>query len=134
MTWYFEELIAGFAQETPSSGRPARLQLIGASGSVTTIGSAHLGLKRYDRSKVDGLWVPVRSVRRIARELASLNDFARAQHPSVGAERAKLIVASCAILTAILNYWPASELRVADRGLREGLIYAQIAGPKAQAS
>jgi exopolyphosphatase / guanosine-5'-triphosphate,3'-diphosphate pyrophosphatase len=134
MTWYFEELIAGFAQDMPTTERPKRLQLIGASGSVTTIGSAHLGLKRYDRSKVDGLWVPVRSVRRIARELASLNDLARAQHPSVGAERTKLIVASCAILTAILNYWPASELRVADRGLREGLIYAQIAKPKAQAS
>ena len=134
MTWYFEELIAGFAQDVPSTGPQARLQLIGASGSVTTIGSAHLGLKRYDRSKVDGLWVPVRSVRRIARELASLNDFARAQHPSVGAERSKLIVASCAILTAILNFWPAPELRVADRGLREGLIYAQIAKPTARAS
>ncbi len=134
MTWYFEELIAGFAQDAPAVERGSRLQLIGASGSVTTIGSAHLGLKRYDRSKVDGLWVPVRSVRRIARELASLNDLARAQHPSVGAERSKLIVASCAILTAILNFWPAPELRVADRGLREGLIYAQIANPKARAS
>ena len=129
MTWYFEELIAGFGSApTPLPGeREKRLQLIGASGSVTTIGSAHLGLRRYDRSKVDGLWVPVRSVRRIARELASLNDFTRAQHPSVGAERSKMIVASCAILTAILNYWPSQEIRVADRGLREGLIYAQIA-------
>lgn len=134
MTWYFEELISAFGPPpgaaTPEKGREKKLQLIGASGSVTTIGSAFLGLRRYDRSKVDGLWVPVRSVRRIARELASLNDAARAQHPSVGPERSKMIVASCAILTAILNFWPTQEIRVADRGLREGLIYAQIAATR----
>lgn len=131
MTWYFEELIAGFGEQPRAGGREKRLQLIGASGSVTTIGAAHLGLKRYDRSKVDGLWVPARSVRRIARELASLSDETRAQHPSVGAERARLIVASCAILTAILNFWPSQEIRVADRGLREGLIYALLSDRRA---
>lgn len=127
MTWYFEELIADFARAPAIAGREKRLQLIGASGSATTIGSSYLGLKRYDRSKVDGLWVPVRAARRIARELASLPDATRAQHPSIGADRSRLIVASCAILTAILNAWPAQEVRVADRGLREGLIYTQLA-------
>lgn len=125
MTWYFEELIADFARAMAETGEDKRLQLIGASGSVTTIGAAHLGLKRYDRSKVDGLWLPIRAARRIARELASLSDEARAHHPSIGADRAKLIVASCAILSAILNVWPSENLRVADRGLREGLIYTQ---------
>ncbi|MGB0506463.1 MAG: Ppx/GppA phosphatase family protein [Pikeienuella sp.] len=128
MTWYFEELIADFGRPPMDEGREKRLQLIGASGSATTIGASYLGLRRYDRSKVDGLWVPVRAARRIARELASLPDATRAQHPSIGSDRAQLIVASCAILTAILNTWPAQEVRVADRGLREGLIYTQIAG------
>lgn len=127
MTWYFEELIEGFASAMTEEGEDKRLQLIGASGSVTTIGSAHLGLKRYDRSRVDGLWLPMRAARRIARELASLSDEARAHHPSIGADRARLIVASCAILSAILNVWPGQDLRVADRGLREGLIYTQTA-------
>lgn len=128
MTWYFEELIEGFTRpEASLDGVSKHMQLIGASGSVTTIGAAHLALKRYDRSKVDGLWLPIRAARRVARELASLSDEARAQHPSIGPDRSKLIVASCAILTAILNTWPAHELRVADRGLREGLIYTQTA-------
>ena len=127
MTWYFEELIEGFARAMTQEGEEKRLQLIGASGSVTTIGAAHLGLKRYDRSKVDGLWLPMRAARRIARELASLSDEARTHHPSIGADRARLIVASCAILSAILNVWPGQDLRVADRGLREGLIYTQTA-------
>lgn len=132
MTWYFEELIADFAPAPAVAGRDKRLQLIGASGSATTIGSSYLGLKRYDRSKVDGLWVPVRAARRIARELASLPDGTRAHHPSIGTDRARLIVASCAILTAILNAWPAQEVRVADRGLREGLIYTQLAELRAK--
>lgn len=144
MTWYFEELIADFAHAIaeateagsgPGSGddpTPARLQLIGASGSVTTIGAAHLGLRRYDRSKVDGLWLPRRAARRIAGELASLSDASRAQHPSIGPDRAKLIVASCSILSAILNVWPTEEIRVADRGLREGLIYTQAASWRAE--
>ncbi|MEM7544542.1 MAG: Ppx/GppA family phosphatase [Pseudomonadota bacterium] len=127
MTWYFEELIEGFARPITAEAKAKHLQLIGASGSVTTIGAAHLGLRRYDRSKVDGLWLPIRAARRIARELASLSDEARSHHPSIGTERSKLIVASCAILSAILNTWPAHELRVADRGLREGLIYTQSA-------
>ncbi|QIE54124.1 Ppx/GppA family phosphatase [Pikeienuella piscinae] len=131
MTWYFEELIAGFARPMAEEAGERPLQLIGASGSVTTIGAAHLGLRRYDRSRVDGLWLPFRSARRIARELASLSDDARAHHPSIGADRARLIVASCAILSAILNAWPTQRLRVADRGLREGLIYTLNAGARA---
>lgn len=124
MTWYFEELIEGFARGIAAEARPP-LQIVGASGSVTTIGAAHLGLRRYDRSRVDGLWLPVAAARRIAREIASLSDDARAQHPSIGPDRARLVVASAAILSAILSVWPAERLRVADRGLREGLIYTQ---------
>lgn len=125
MSWYFEELIEGFARRMSIEAAERPLQLIGASGSVTTIGSAYLGLRRYDRNRVDALWLPSRAARRIARELASLPDAARAQHPSIGPDRAKLIVASCAILSAILCAWPTERIRVADRGLREGLIYTQ---------
>ncbi len=127
MSWYFEELIEGFAARMADEAVGRSLQLIGASGSVTTIGAAHLGLRRYDRSRVDGLWLPHRAARRIAREFACLSDEARALHPSIGQDRARLIVASCAILSAILSAWPTDRLRVADRGLREGLIYTQAA-------
>ncbi|MEO0359822.1 MAG: Ppx/GppA phosphatase family protein [Pseudomonadota bacterium] len=134
MSWYFEELIEDFARSMAEEGAEKRLQLIGASGSITTIGAAHLGLRRYDRSRVDGLWLPLRAARRIARELASLPDAARAHHPSIGADRARLIVAGCAILSAILNFWPTRDLRVADRGIREGLIYTQAAKDAAEAA
>ena len=41
---------------------------------------------------------------------------------SIGQERADLMLAGCAIFCAISAHWPSAELRVADRGLREGML------------
>jgi exopolyphosphatase/guanosine-5'-triphosphate,3'-diphosphate pyrophosphatase len=51
----------------------------------------------------------------------------RATVPCVGNERADLVVAGCAILEAILDIWPADQLGVADRGIREGILRSLIA-------
>jgi exopolyphosphatase/guanosine-5'-triphosphate,3'-diphosphate pyrophosphatase len=101
-------------------------QIIGASGTVTTLAGAHLGLRRYDRSVVDGMWLPTDGARRLIDELVSVDDDARTRHPGIGADRSLLIVAGAAILTTILKIWPSERLRVADRGLREGLLYGLI--------
>ncbi len=50
----------------------------------------------------------------------------RADHPCIGVERADLVVAGCAILEAICRRWPANRLRVADRGVREGLLLTMM--------
>jgi exopolyphosphatase/guanosine-5'-triphosphate,3'-diphosphate pyrophosphatase len=101
-------------------------QIIGASGTVTTLAGAHLGLRRYDRNRVDGMWLPTQGAMRLIDELVSLDDETRMRHPGIGADRALLIVAGAAILSAILKLWPSDRLRVADRGLREGLLYGLI--------
>jgi len=98
--------------------------LLGTSGTVTTIAGVQMGLKRYDRSKVDGAWVEPASVGGVTRELLTMNFEERAAHACVGRERADLVLAGCAILEAILNTWPADRLRVADRGLREGILFS----------
>jgi exopolyphosphatase/guanosine-5'-triphosphate,3'-diphosphate pyrophosphatase len=127
MTACFEAEIAGF---TPGGARRPlngeSFQIIGASGTVTTLAGAHLGLRRYDRNRVDGMWLPAEGARTLIEELVSLTDAERSRHPSIGADRSLLIVAGAAILTAILNVWPSDRLRVADRGLREGLLYGLI--------
>ncbi len=46
----------------------------------------------------------------------------RAANPCIGAERADLVLAGCAILDAIRRAFPCPRLRVADRGLREGML------------
>ncbi|MDO9489250.1 MAG: Ppx/GppA phosphatase family protein [Sphingomonadaceae bacterium] len=98
------------------------LQMLGTSGTITTLASLHLGLPSYVRRQVDGCWVPHSSMRDISSMLASKSPADRARVPCIGAERADLVVAGCAILEAILDAWPGEQLRVADRGIREGIL------------
>ncbi len=97
-------------------------QMLGMSGTVTTLAGVHMGLRRYDRSQIDGIWAPVPEIRAVARRLSELDYAGRVLVPCVGQERADLVVAGCAILEAITDLWPAKSLRVADRGLREGIL------------
>ncbi|WP_408988215.1 Ppx/GppA phosphatase family protein [Sphingomonas sp. SUN039] len=104
------------------------LRLLGTSGTVTTLASVFLELPSYDRRAVDGLHVPVGDMRRIGRDLAAMSIAERAQVACIGTERADLVVAGCAILEAILDLWPAPRVGVADRGIREGILRALMAG------
>ncbi|HEX8485758.1 Ppx/GppA phosphatase family protein [Sphingomonas sp.] len=110
---------AGFAARLPRVATP---RLLGTSGTVTTLGSVHLGLSHYDRSAVDGLIVPADAMRRISADLAGMSLAERAKVACIGSERADLVVAGCAILETILDLWPADRLGIADRGIREGIL------------
>lgn len=101
---------------------PGDFHLLGTSGTVTTIAGVHLGLARYDRTRVDGVWISPGDVRRVTQSLLDMDYQSRAAHPCVGQERADLVLAGCAIFEAIALAWPADRLRVADRGLREGIL------------
>jgi exopolyphosphatase/guanosine-5'-triphosphate,3'-diphosphate pyrophosphatase len=102
------------------AGRP--VHLLGTSGTVTTIAGVLLGLPRYDRNQVDGIWLRVPDIEQITRRLLEHSYDQRIAEPCIGRERADLVLAGCAILEAILRTWPADRLRVADRGLREGIL------------
>ena len=104
------------------------VQVLGTSGTVTTLGALWLGLERYDRSQVDGLEVSFEAVIAIARRLASMTCRERGQIPCIGKDRADLVLVGCAILEAFHRRWPAERLRIADRGIREGLLAQMIAG------
>jgi exopolyphosphatase/guanosine-5'-triphosphate,3'-diphosphate pyrophosphatase len=107
-------------------GGGPRTQMLGTSGTVTTLAAVHLGLRRYDRRKVDGLSLPFSAIESVGRRLRTLDNAARAVHPCIGNGRADLVVAGCAILDAVHALWPVERLRVADRGLREGILSALI--------
>ncbi|HLY58353.1 MAG TPA: Ppx/GppA phosphatase family protein [Stellaceae bacterium] len=98
------------------------IQMLGSSGTVTTLAAIDLGLARYDRARVDGVALDVASVRRLSAMLAAASPAERAAHSCIGPGRADLMVAGCAILTAICDTWPVPRLRVADRGVREGIL------------
>jgi exopolyphosphatase / guanosine-5'-triphosphate,3'-diphosphate pyrophosphatase len=99
-----------------------RLHMLGTSGTVTTVAGIHLGLPRYDRNRVDGCWLDVRDVRAVTDDLIARTYEQRIAEPCIGRDRADLVLAGCAILEAVLRLWPCERLRVADRGLREGIL------------
>ncbi len=96
--------------------------MLGTSGTVTTIAGVYLRLRRYDRRRVDGCWLADEQVSRVVGELMAMSFDERAANPCIGAERADLVLAGCAILDAIRRAFPCPRLRVADRGLREGML------------
>ncbi|RFC62132.1 Ppx/GppA family phosphatase [Fulvimarina endophytica] len=96
--------------------------LLGTSGTVTTLAGIHLDLERYDRRQVDGLWLTRDETDRLVRRVLGWSFEERVANPCIGSDRADLVLAGCAILEAIRRVWPARALRVADRGLREGLL------------
>ena len=125
-----ETMLAGF--ECPPIGEHTvdadeDFHLIGTSGTVTTLAGVHLDLPRYDRRKVDGLWLSDAEVSAMQAKLLSWDFEGRATNPCIGPDRADLVLAGCAILEAIRRRWPSPRMRVADRGLREGLLTDMMA-------
>jgi len=112
------EALHGF--RTLAGGR--NIHMLGTSGTVTTVAGIHLGLKRYDRTRVDGCWLAIPEIQSVTYALLARSYDERVAEPCIGHERADLVLAGCAILEAILRLWPAERLRVADRGLREGIL------------
>ena len=116
---------ARFADMLPESREGIRL--LGTSGTVTTLASVHLALPSYDRRAVDGLHVPIQAMQKISAMIAKMDYDERSALPCIGNERADLVVAGCAILEAIIEIWPAKNLGVADRGIREGILRSLMA-------
>src|SRR6185437_3038659 len=85
-------------------------------------------LPRYDRSRVDGLWLTRDDCDATAERLLALTPAERASQPCIGPDRADLVLAGAAILQAVQETWPCARVRVADRGLREGLLLSMMAG------
>src|SRR5262249_61870809 len=98
------------------------VHLLGTSGTVTTIAGVHLELRRYDRRRVDGCWMSDVEVDTVIGRLLASSYEDRVANACIGAERADLVLAGCAILDAIRRSFPCQRLRVADRGLREGML------------
>ncbi|MFN3667957.1 MAG: Ppx/GppA phosphatase family protein [Brevundimonas sp.] len=103
-----------------------RAHMVGTSGAITSLAGIHLGLRRYQRNLVDGLWMTRGDCEAAAETLKRLGAEGRAAEPCIGPDRADLVLAGAAIMEAIQRAWPSERVRVADRGLREGLLLQQM--------
>lgn len=133
--WY-EALVARIADEIARVGDAQHLReafadgrghIIGTSGTVTSLAGVFLDLPRYSRAKVDGIWFDVSDCRATIAGLLAQTREQRAANPCIGKDRADLVVVGGAILDAVLRVWPAPRVRVADRGLREGVLMRLMA-------
>src|SRR6202140_101016 len=114
------QYISPFAAE--HAGDLRDLHLLGTSGTVTTLAGIHLNLARYDRRRVDGIWMNDSDITATVAKLLGMSYRERANNNCISVERADLVLAGCAILDAIRSAFPLPRLRVADRGLREGML------------
>ena len=124
MTNYVSEKLPVFCDKNQISQciKNNKVQMLGTSGTVTTLGAIHLDLNYYDRSLIDGLKLTFQDVECASQRLIQRSHKERSEIPCVGQERAELMIPGCAILEAICRRWPVGKLRVADRGLREGML------------
>jgi exopolyphosphatase/guanosine-5'-triphosphate,3'-diphosphate pyrophosphatase len=122
MQAHVAEALVSFVAKVAHETRCERFHLLGTSGTVTTIAGVHLNLPRYDRRAVDGLWLVRAEVDHAVARLRAMTYAERVANACIGRERADLVLAGCAILEAIRDRFPAERLRIADRGLREGIL------------
>lgn len=129
--------IAGRLASAPAQAQEMRhvfgaggAHIVGTSGAVTSLAALHLGLKRYKRAEVDGLWMSEKACRAVCRQLRAMSPAERAANPCIGKDRADLVVPGAAILEAVCRLWPVARIRVADRGLREGVLMQLMAAHK----
>lgn len=111
-----------FVAMASAERRCRHFHLLGTSGTVTTIAGVYLGLNRYDRRRVDGLWMTRGQVDHAVASLRQMSYAERAANGCIGETRADLVLAGCAILEAIRRAFPAERVRIADRGLRDGIL------------
>jgi exopolyphosphatase/guanosine-5'-triphosphate,3'-diphosphate pyrophosphatase len=122
MIRFVDDALAPFAGRVAAHKRCERFHLLGTSGTVTTIAGVHLDLPRYDRRAIDGLWLTSDQVDAAVGRLRAMTYADRVANGCIGVERADLVLAGCAILEAIRARFPATRVRIADRGLREGIL------------
>jgi exopolyphosphatase/guanosine-5'-triphosphate,3'-diphosphate pyrophosphatase len=132
--WY-QAMVADMGDAIASAPVPAdlreifaggRAHMVGTSGAITSLAGIHLGLRRYQRNLVDGLWMTRDQCERAANRLKALGPQGRAAESCIGPDRADLVLAGAAIMEAVQRAWPSERVRVADRGLREGLLLQRM--------
>ena len=116
------EKLSAFAARSAKALDCANFHLLGTSGTVTTLAGIHLGLLRYDRRQVDGLWMSHSEIDQVIERLLGMSYGDRSLNGCIGAERADLVLPGCAIFEAIRRAFPSRRVRIADRGLREGIL------------
>lgn len=134
MRQVFAEKLLGFdaAHGISTAIQAGGVQMLGASGTVTTLAGIHLDLPRYDRARVDGIRLRAEDLASVSDRIRRMSEEARLSHPCIGRARADLVIAGCAIIDAMRTQWTIPSLRIGDRGVREGILFGLMGVPAPQ--
>ena len=100
-----------------------KVQLVGSSGTATTAAALHLGLRYYARHRVDGIVLTFDQIEQVIKDLQMMSNRERSLHPCIGSERSDLVLAGMAVFEGLASAWPVGLLTVADRGVRDGVVF-----------
>lgn len=133
---YFEEMVEYLEQqllkfrryeEIAEAVKQKQVQLFSTSGTVTTLAAIYLGLPRYERSKIDGISIETEQLRDAINSILNMRASERFHHPCIGSDRSDYIISGCAIFEALCRLCPVEHITIADRGVREGIIFSLVA-------
>lgn len=99
-----------------------QVQMIGTSGTVTTLAAMERNLKRYDRRAIDGIVMPMPQLLAAVDQLYTMSDAQRSSHPCIGPVRSDFIIAGAKIFECIQRHFLVDHITIADRGVREGIL------------
>lgn len=77
----------------PSTADLHDMHMPGTSGTVTTLAGVHLNLSRYDRRRIDGVWMNGTDVTAVIERLRGMSYQERANNNCINVERADLVFA-----------------------------------------
>jgi exopolyphosphatase/guanosine-5'-triphosphate,3'-diphosphate pyrophosphatase len=120
-----EREVDGALAAVPWPGGPSAT-VVGVAGTVTSLAAMALRLATYDPTRVHGYDLDVAALdAEVARLRASKQDE-RERIVGLDPRRADVILAGALILRRLAAAARASVIRVSDRGIRWGLLYAAL--------
>ena len=100
-----------------------KVQMIGASGTITTLAAIAMDLDRYDKKSVHEVPLCRETLKYVFRYLSNTKYKERVEHPCIGQQRAESIMGGVALFKAIDEVLNIDPIIAADRGVREGILH-----------
>ena len=98
-------------------------ELIGVSGTFTSLGSIFLNQKNYDENEIDKITITQNSVDNIYRKLKSLSaPQIMSNYPNLDPKRAVTITSGIFLVANLLKKYKIKQLKVSKSDILEGLI------------
>ncbi|OQX07017.1 MAG: hypothetical protein BWK76_25430 [Desulfobulbaceae bacterium A2] len=116
-----QQLVLALAAAPPT---PPAATLLATGGSASAMACLHLGLKQYERERVQGLCLTVTDLAAMEQRLGQLSPAKRNKIPCLGDRRGEILPAGIRIFHSLLNVLGIPALTICESGFLEGALFA----------